>query len=195
MALTAPRTPGTIAVLAVAAMLVWLGVWWIRPAGTDNSFVGPPRSGYTLRDFTLWVYADDGSPSFRLKAPYLQRREGDDSLYLNAPHFYLPPAHNAPGQPWIGQSQYGWVSAKGDVLKLQGKVHMHRQPYGTTAAGDIVTSDVTAWPKENRLATEAPAILRQGASKLTGTGMRANLDSQHLELLHDVHGVYPPSKH
>ncbi|NII11523.1 LPS export ABC transporter periplasmic protein LptC [Oleiagrimonas sp. C23AA] len=195
MAVMPRRMPGTIVLLALAALAVWAGVWWIQPAAKPDTFVGPPRSGYTLRDFTLWAYADDGTPSFRLKAPYLQRREGDDSLYLNAPHFYLPPAHNAPGEPWTGQSDYGWVSADGNVLKLQGKVHMHRKPFGSTPFGDIQTSDVTAWPKQNRVATDAHALMKQGAATLSGTGLRANLDSQHLELLHDVHGFYPPSKH
>ncbi|MGB6144117.1 MAG: LPS export ABC transporter periplasmic protein LptC, partial [Rhodanobacter sp.] len=53
-------------------------------------------------------------------------------------------------------------------------------------------SEVTAWPRENRLETAQPAQLTQGDSRMNGVGMRANLSDNHLELLHDVHGILFP---
>lgn len=189
------RLLSTLALLALAAGLVWLGYWWIKPSGPAHPFVGPPRSSYSLRDFTLWSYDVHGKMSFRLQAPYLQRREGDDSLYLNAPKFMLPPQHDPQAPPWLGHSQFGWVNAKGTLVKLQGEVHMHRVAYAGAPAARIDTSDVTIWPQENRLATKAPAHMRQGASRMSGVGMRANLNTKYLELLNDFHGTFEPSSH
>lgn len=189
------RTLVAIVVLALAVGVAQVLLWWLRPANRNDQFVGPPRSGYSLRDFTLDAYGEDGHLSFRLRSPYLQRREGDESLYLNAPSFLLPPQHGAAGLPWTGHSEYGWVSANADLLKLQGKVVMQRPAFDGSPAASIHTSDVTAWPKQNRVATEAPAEIRQGTATMHSVGLRANLDTKYLELLHDFHGTFKPSSH
>ncbi|WP_267225044.1 LPS export ABC transporter periplasmic protein LptC [Dyella silvae] len=187
--------------LPVAIVLVGLATagaqavyWWLAPTPKVNEFVGPPRSGYTLTNFRLWSFDTDGQPSFRMVAPHLERRENDESLYINTPKFELP-SNREGAPPWLGESLYAWVDKSGSLLKLQGSVYMHRAAFNQTAAAEIHTSDVTSWPKENRMETAAPAQMVQGDSKLSGVGMRANLNTNHLELLDESHGTYPPRKH
>ena len=187
------RVPVAIVLLALAGGLVQLTLWWMGPATAPPDFVGPPRSGYTLTNARLWAYNVDGKPSFRMVTPHLERREGDDSLYINAPSFTLS-ARRAGVPDWQGQSLYGWVNQAGTVLKLQGPVSMHRPAYAGAPAADLQTSDVTAYPKENRMETAAPAQMTQGDSRMSGVGMRANLNENHLELLDDSHGSFPPRK-
>lgn len=187
------RVPVAIIVLALTGGLVQLLLWWMGPATAPPDFVGPPRSGYTLTNARLWAYNVDGKPSFRMITPHLERREGDDSLYINAPSFTLP-SRQAGVPDWQGQSLYGWVNKSGSLLKLQGPVSMHRPAFAGGPAADLQTSDVTAWPKENRMETAAPAQMTQGDSRMSGVGMRANLNENHLELLDDSHGSFPPRK-
>jgi lipopolysaccharide export system protein LptC len=187
--------PAAIVALGIAALLVSALRWWLAPPPKADDFVGPPRSGYTLTNFTMHTFDVDGLPSMTVTAPHLERRENDDALYINAPVYEL--ASNQPGVPdWKGNSQYGWVNAAGTVIKLQGAVYMHRDAYtlgGTeTGEAELRTTEVTAWPKENRMETAAPAQMRQGESRMYGVGMRANLNTNHLELLNDVHGTFPP---
>nr|WP_255494631.1 LPS export ABC transporter periplasmic protein LptC [Luteibacter sp. Sphag1AF] len=165
--------------------------YWVAPEAKKSDFVGPPRSGYTLINFTLDSYNEEGKAAFQLIAPHLERREGDESLYINAPDFVLPSVKTV-APPWKGNSQYGWVNKDGSLLKLQGKVFMQRPAFGTTQAAQITTSEVTAWPKENRLETDEAAQIVQGTSTMNGIGMRANLDTKHLELLDDVHSSFQP---
>jgi lipopolysaccharide export system protein LptC len=190
------RTP-----IAIGGLGLFLGVslilqWWLTPPPVPRDFVGPPRSGYTLRDFTLDSYGDDGTLAFHMVAPHLERREDDESLYINAPKFLLPSA--TPGVPdWNGNSEYAWVNAEGTLLKLQGKVYMHRPGFTDQNKTlqdpiDMWTSEVTAWPKENRMITAEPVRMVQGPTTMNGIGMRANLDTKHLELLNEFHGIYPP---
>lgn len=187
------RVPAATLLIALAAGMAQLLLWWFGPAPKTNDFVGPPRSGYTLTDARMTEYNAAGQPSFHLQAPHLERREGDDSLYLNSPTFQLP-ARQAGVPDWHGKSLYGWVNKPGTLLKLQGPVVMQRDAFGTTPATDMHTSDVTAWPKENRLETAEPARIVQGASTISGVGMRANLTNKHLELLDDVHSTFMPAK-
>ncbi len=187
------RVPAATLLIALAAGMAQLLLWWFGPAPKTNDFVGPPRSGYTLTNARVTEYNAAGQPSFHLQSPHLERREGDDSLYLNSPTFQLP-ARQAGVPDWHGKSLYGWVNKAGTLLKLQGPVVMQRAAFGTTPATDMHTSDVTAWPRENRLETAAPARIVQGASTISGVGMRANLTNKHLELLDDVHSTFMPAK-
>ncbi|HET7663577.1 MAG TPA: LPS export ABC transporter periplasmic protein LptC [Rhodanobacteraceae bacterium] len=191
--MTRRRLITSIVVLALASGLVQLAIWWLKPPPKPRQLVGPPRSGYTLSDFTLYAYAPDGTLSFKLQSPSLQRREGDHSLYIDKPHFLLPPKNGETGAPWRGRSDYGWVSADHTVLKLMGQVDMHRKASANAPSAEIHTSDVTAWPEQNRLATTKAAHMRQGTSRMSSVGLRANFDSKHLELMHDFHGTFAPS--
>ncbi|EIM01892.1 MULTISPECIES: LPS export ABC transporter periplasmic protein LptC [Rhodanobacter] len=185
------RLPAATIAIALAAGVAQLLLWWFGPAPKASDFVGPPRSSYTLTDARMTEFNAAGQPGFHLQSPHLERREGDDSLYLNAPTFQLP-AHQAGVPDWQGQSLYGWVNKDGSQLKLQGPVEMHREAFDDTPATRIQTADVTAWPKQNRLETAAPAQMVQGGTRISGIGMRADLNDKHLELLDDVHATFPP---
>lgn len=188
------RLAAAIVVLALLAGAAQLLLWWIGPAPKPDQFAGPPRSGYTLSDFQLTQYGLDGLPSFLIRAPRLERREGDESLYINAPDFQLP--SNQPGVPdWRGHALYGWVNHNGTLLKLQGPVYVHRPAFDDTPATQMHTADVTAWPQQNRMETAAPAQIQRGTSTISGVGMRANLKTKHLELLDDVHSTLMPATH
>lgn len=187
------RVPAATLAVALAAGLAQLLLWWFGPAPKSSDFVGPPRSGYTLTDARLTEFNAAGQPSFRLQSPHLERREGDESLYLNSPTFQLP-ANQAGVPDWQGKSLYGWVNKDGTQLKLQGPVEMHRPAFGDAPATRMQTADITAWPKQNRVETAAPAQMLQGGTRISGIGMRADLNDKHLELLDDVHATFPPRK-
>ncbi|WP_158881942.1 LPS export ABC transporter periplasmic protein LptC [Rhodanobacter sp. L36] len=187
------RLPATIVVLALLAGGAQLLLWWIEPQVKTTDFVGPPRSGYTLSNARVTEFNVEGVPSFHVQSPHVERREGDESLYFNSPTFQIPA--KKPGIPdWDGNSLYGWTDRAGMLLKLQGPVHMHRPPYADQDAVDMQTSDVTAWPKENRMETAAPARIVQGPRTMSGVGMRANLTDNHMELLDESQGTFPPRK-
>ncbi|HEX7341583.1 MAG TPA: LPS export ABC transporter periplasmic protein LptC [Rhodanobacteraceae bacterium] len=185
----------SLVVLGLAVALVQLALWWLRPPPRPRQLVGPPRSGYTLSHFTFYAYAPDGKLSFEVQSPSLQRREGDQSLYIDTPHFLLPPKNGQGGAPWRGTADYGWINADNTVLKLMGKVDMQRAAYANVPSASILTSDVTTWPRKHELATAQAAHLRQGTSRMSGVGLHANLDTKYLELLHDFHGTFEPSTH
>ena len=187
------KLASTIVLVGLAAGFVQLVTWWMGPAPRNTDFVGPPRSGYVLYDASVWSYNDAGQAAFRMQAPHLERREGDESLYIDAPSFQL--AAKKPGVPdWQGHSLYGWVDKAGTLIKLQGPVTMHRPAWDDHPPADLVTADVTVWPHENRMATAKSAQMTQGESRMSGIGMRANLNDNHLELLDDVHATFAPRK-
>lgn len=182
------RTNVAIALLAIAAPASWMLRSWVVGEPPVNEFIGPPISDYVLYNATVWSYDINGLHSFTMTAPRMDRRGGDESLYINAPVFEI--ASKNPGVPdWHGNAPFGWVNKGGTEMRLDGAVYMHRPAYAQGPMATLCTSNVTGWPKENRMQTADQATMTQGASVMYGVGMRASLNDNHLELLHDVHGV------
>lgn len=182
------RVNVAIVLLAIAAPASWMLQRWVVGAPPVNDFVGPPISDYVLYNSKVWSYDIDGLLSLSMTAPRIDRRAGDESLYLNSPVFEL--MAKKPGVPnWHGNAPFGRVNKSGTEVNLDGAVYMHRPAYPQGPMATLCTSNVTGWPKENRMQTADPATMTQGASVMNGIGMRANLNDNHLELLHDVHGT------
>ncbi|WHZ20857.1 MAG: hypothetical protein OJF55_003006 [Rhodanobacteraceae bacterium] len=185
------RTVVWLVALAVAAAITQLLVWWLRPPPKPVAIVGPPRSSYELDDFTLHAFGKDGKLAFSMTSPHLARREGNDSLYVNAPKYLFVASD---GSDWNGTSQYAWISADNTLVKLIGKVDMRRPPKARISEAEIHTADATVWTQDKRMATEAPSVIQEPGSILTGVGMKADFDTSTLELLSDVHGTFTPNQ-
>ena len=184
------RVPLALVLLVLAVIASQFLLWWLQPEAKPRQGAGPPRSAYTLENFSLDVLTTTGKLGVRVQAPHLQRRDGDGSLYIDAPHFILPGSSDS---QWLGQSEFGWVSGDGAMLKLQGNVHMQRPATATLGAASIVTADISAWPGEHRLETAAKAKISEPGRILAGTGMKVDMTQHTMELLADVHGTLQPA--
>lgn len=186
------RTLVWLVALAIAAAATQLLVWWLKPPPKPVAMIGPPRASYELDNFTMRAFGQDGKLSFTMSAPHLARREGNDSLYINAPRYLLSSKN---GADWHGTSQYAWISADNNIVKLIGKVDMLRPPVGKISEAEIHTADATIWTQDKRMATAAPSVIQEPGSILRGTGMKADFDTRTLELLADVHATLTPRTH
>lgn len=178
-----------VIVLAAIAAATQILLWLVRPSESPPAFVGPPRSNYTLSDFTLDALDEQGRLSFTVTAPTLARRNDDGSLWIDTPQFVLA---GSDGADWEGRSDAAWVTKDGAQMLLSGTVEMHRDAFGNMRAARIETRDATAWPKDKKIETAAPATIIQPGSILRGTGMKADLNTHRLELLADVHATFAP---
>jgi len=186
------RTTAGVDALAVAAAITQLLGWWLRPPPKPVAIVGPPRSSYQLDDFTLHAFGKDGKLAFSMTSPHLARREGNDSLYVNAPKYLFVASD---GSDWNGTSQYAWISSDNNLVKLIGKVDMRRPPTPTISEAEIHTADATVWTQDKRMASAAPSVIQEPGSILRGTGMQADFNTRTLELLSDVHATLAPHVH
>ncbi len=181
------------ALFALALLAAGSGylAWLLRDRPDAQQFAGPPRSDYTLADFTLNALDSQGRRTFQVSGPRLVRRGDDGSIHVATPNYLLV---DGGGKGWHGRSDAAWVDREGTVMKLQGHVEMRRDAASGEDPVELVTRDVTAWPREHRIATEAPATITQPGSILRGTGMRGDLDARILELMSDVHSTLQPAR-
>lgn len=173
--------------LAVAAALTQYLVWLNRDRTNAQTFAGPPRSDYTLTDFTLDALDTQGQRTFQISGPALARRgDSDGSIHVTSPQYLLV---DGSGKPWQGRSERAWVDKSGELMKLQGAVELHRAADGADGPIDITTRDLDAWPRERRVASDAAVTISEPGSILSGIGLRGDLNAKTLELQADVHAV------
>jgi lipopolysaccharide export system protein LptC len=177
------------ALLAIAGIALNIVFWITRQRANEQTFEGPPRSDYTLGNFTLNALDAEGKLSFQTIGPFLARRGDDGSIFVTTPDYVI---YDGGGHQWKGKSDSAWVNKEGTIMKLQGHVEMHRQPDKGVQPVDVVTSDMTTWPKDKKMETAAPATIVQPGSILRGIGMRGDLNTKELELLSDVHATIEP---
>lgn len=198
------KTILTIFLLAVLALATQILVWVFRPRDTSDDFVGPPRSDYTLTNFTLDALDNTGQHTFSMVAPRLARKGDDASIYVTLPRYEI--IDNSKNV-WHGTSESAWVNKDGTIMKLEGAVEMHREPTEKAPPVRLLSSDVTITtdPKEKdappdkvrekRLNTAALTTIVDPDRVVHGVGMKADLTFKVVELLSDVHWISLPPEH
>lgn len=175
-------------VLLVLVGLVGAVVWELRPTHRSDA-ANPLRSDYTLDNFQMTSLDDKGEESFSVEAPHLERDPSGKSLTLTKPEFSFP---DDGGGRWNATSDSAWVAEKGVEVRLLQNVVMigPLSPRGERTRFSTERLDV--FPKKD-LATSAAAVtITRADSILTGTGLRADMKAQKIELLSNVKGRYAP---
>ena len=177
------------ALLALAGIALNIVYWITRQPANEQTYAGPPRSDYTLTNFTLNALDADGKLSFQTIGPLLARRGDDGSIFVTTPHYVI---YDGSEHQWKGKSDAAWVNKEGTIMRLDGHVEMHRQAEPGVQPVDVVTRDLTTWTKDKKMETAAPATITEPGSILRGIGMRGDLNTKVLELLSDVHATIEP---
>jgi lipopolysaccharide export system protein LptC len=202
------RTLLVIIALAAISLIAWVDVWLIHARDDSNKFVGPPRSDYTLRNFTLDALDQEGAFAFSVVAPRMARRGDDGSIYVTLPNYEL--IDNS-SNVWKGTSDSAWVDKDGDIMKLEGPVAMHRVPTEKVDRIDLLTTDLTITtdpkpkdaqghninngpPRDKRMTTSALTTIIEAGNVTHGIGMKADSDLKTMELLSDVHTISLPKE-
>jgi lipopolysaccharide export system protein LptC len=191
-----------ILALAFVALATQALVWVFVPREEESTFIGPPRSDYTLTDFTLDALDEQGHHAFTMVAPRLARKEGDGSIYVTTPKYEIV---DNDGSLWKGHSEAAWVNKDGTVMKLDGAVQMQREATAQVTPVEVTTRDltITTDPKDKanpqkqrqrRLATDALTTVTDPGTVAHGVGMRADLTLKTVEFLADFHSTTQPSR-
>ena len=186
----------TIALLAALAVGTQALVWIYAARNASPAFVGPPRSDYTLANFSVDALDNDGRHTFSIAGPRLVRRAEDGSIFVAAPKYeIIDNSHNV----WRGHSDSAWVNKDGSIMRFEGNVQMRREPTATVTPVELQTSDLTVTsdksmsPPKKTLETAALATITDPNHVVHGVGMKADLGLKVVELLSDVHWTANPA--
>lgn len=181
-----PRLGLGLVLLLLAIFSGW-SAW--KHHAEDKAAAAPRlRPDYVMRDFEMVSLDDQGREAMTLKAPLMQRSPTDQTYAITTPLFLLP---DPQGQPWELRAQSGWVSAKGEELRLRGGV-VGNSPAGATTPTEFKTTHLNAFPGRNRIATDAAVTITRPGSILTGTGFEADTKTKRYSFKSQVRSRYVP---
>ncbi|RYZ72873.1 MAG: LPS export ABC transporter periplasmic protein LptC [Lysobacteraceae bacterium] len=174
-------------VLLVAAVVSGWSAWKQRQVA---GFQAPAveRSDYLMRDFEVVALDDQGKESLTLRAPEMQRNPVDQTFTIATPVFLLP---DSDGRHWQMRSRDGWVSAKGDELRLTGNVT------GTSPAGAMpatfTTQRLNVFPRRNMASTDQAVTITRPGSIISGVGFETNTKTKQYTFKSQVKTRYEPN--
>ncbi|GAB4344716.1 MAG: hypothetical protein Kow006_01020 [Gammaproteobacteria bacterium] len=178
------------AILFVAlALLAWLSGWVADLVTPRPVAEKPPRH---VPDFYLtgvegWSMDDQGRLQHHLTAERILHYGDDGSVELERPRFFI---HDGQQTRWEIRGEAGHSDAAGELVRLQGEVHMERTS-GKSAA--LYTRDLLFRPRQSYVETDAAVHFVEAAGEVHATGLRGYLgEAGRLELLSEVRGTYEP---
>jgi len=175
---------GLTGCLLLAALTSGWSAWRMREKAPAAA---PPevRSDYVLHEFTLIALDSDGLESFSVAAPLLQQTIGGRTLELETPLFILPDRDQRDIPRWRLTAGRGLVSADGKRIRLTGEVEA--TPFDPRNPMRIQTQALDLFPQQELATSDARVTITRPGTTMLGTGMRAQLDANRVELRSNVH--------
>lgn len=146
---------------------------------------------YVLHDFQIVALDEQGKESTTLRAPLLERLRSDETMTITTPLFLLP---DQDGNHWELRSKTGWVSAKGDLLKLAGDVNGDSPKLPNVPPTTFRTDHLDVFPKENRAKTDAKVSMTRPGITQTGVGFELDSKNKTYHFLSQSKGTYQPAR-
>jgi len=178
------------ATLLVVAILSGWSLLRNRDKG-PQAVVDDGSVDYVLHDFQIVALDDQGKESTTLQAPLLERSRNDETMAIATPLFLLP---DNEGNHWELRSEKGWVSAKGDQLKLTGNVSGDSPKVPSVPPTTFRTDHLDVFPKENRASTDALVTLTRPGMTQSGVGFELDSKNKTYHFLSQSKGRYTPRR-
>lgn len=169
--------PATLLALAAAGS-GWL-VYRLSQGDPAPSLMGPPRSDYSLLDFSLVALDEQGREAFSAEGPRLARHPHLGTLDISQPRLRFP---DAAGGVWTTRADTAFVSAEADRVRLSGAVLLEGPADQDGTPPRLATEQLDLFPDENRIASDTAVTLTGTGSILRGRGLAADLDTRRFEL-------------
>lgn len=180
----------TLLLLAASALSGW-ALWNQRHK--DEALAAPTgRADYVLEDFELVALNEQGQESFTLRAPRLARDPNAKTMDITTPLFLIPPRAGSQGEPWEIRSKTGWISAKGEELRLRGDVKAIS--VGATSPTTLASEEMNVFPRAKRASSAAQVTITRPGSILRGRGLEVSLASKQYTLKSEVTSHYVPPR-
>ena len=169
--------PATLLALAAAGS-GWL-VYRLGQGDEAPRLMGPPRSDYSLLDFSLVALDEEGREAFSVRGPRMARHPHLGTLDISEPRLRFPDGH---GGVWTTRAHAAFVTADADRVRLSGSVLLEGPADDRGSPPRLATEQLDLFPDENRIASDTAVTLTGTGSILRGRGLAADLDTRRFEL-------------
>jgi LPS export ABC transporter protein LptC len=148
-----------------------------------------------ITDVDVRHYDLTGQLHYQMKTPLIRsfqtqaRASAEDYSLFQTPVFTLINDPKKPG--WMITAQEGRLDSNNEWFSLSQEV-VARQSSEKHGEITITTSDLRLNTREQFAETSKAVTMRAAKSQITGVGMRADMERDHIQLLSNVKGNYEP---
>jgi len=175
--------------LLVAALASGWSAWRHR-ASNAPQVAEEGSTDFVLKDFEITTLDKDGKESVTLRAPSMERNRADQTSNIVTPLFLLP---DAAGQHWELRADTGWISAKGEELRLRGNVAGDSPKDGKTPLTTFRTDALDVLTEQSIARTASRVTVTRPGLSQSGVGFQTNLKTKQYSLLSQVKTRYEPN--
>lgn len=178
---------------SVAFVVLAILAWWLfdekHPAQQPSE---QAQATYYFTDFSLHVTRPDGRTDYTVRGKRMVHYQQSDVSVIEQPVWtvYMPS-----GAPWYGRSDNGRIWAGGNEVQLHGKVRLNRPASSANPSITLKTQRLHLLPHEDYADTDTPVTVYGRDFRIAGTGARAWMRTQRVQLLAEVKGYYAASNH
>ena len=175
--------------LPIAAMLIALGYWNVRPESFDE--IQASTASDTSIDFFVvnphtQQFTADGNLSYQITATKLEHIEATDITLLDLPDLLL---YRESESPWHVQSRLGEVAPDGEQVELIDDVRVQRTD-AKNRKTLLTSSRMTVFPDKEYAETSQAVKIEAANGVTTANGMKAYLNEGRMLLLSNVRGQH-----
>lgn len=181
-----PKQGLLIALLvAIAVLTYWLPHHRFGPAAPR---IHPPaHADFYARDALMTITGADGQPLYRIHSREVLHYPDHWTTLHQVRVTYFRQAQ----PPWHTRADRARIPPSQRQIRLFGHV-VSRARLANGNLLTMTTPRLTVFPDRKRMRSDARVKVVNGARRTEGVGMRANLNTQHVEFLSDVHSTYLP---
>lgn len=143
---------------------------------------------YFADNIELVKYTKEGSLYYEMQGLHITHNDTSDTAFVTQPTMTLYAAKNV---KWHIKANDGKLYNHQQVVDLTNDVVVSKfEAEKNTPALLLTTNNVTLHPDSNTFTTSDAVTIQTDSTHTTATGMNANLDSNHIELLNNVRSHY-----
>ncbi|MBI2381564.1 MAG: LPS export ABC transporter periplasmic protein LptC [Gammaproteobacteria bacterium] len=184
------RFPLLLVALAIGALLVQSLLDELNAPEFVKPKSGADRPDYTMTGLHTRRFDAQGRVVRDLHAERLDHYADARGSLMREPRLET---RTALGKPWRIAAEEGQAPPEQDRILLRRNVLISREASLNNQGLELRTDTLRVTPEQNYAETEAPAELRSRGMVTTGTGLKAWLDKEQLQLQSDVRGQYEPT--
>lgn len=182
-----------IMVLAVLAALTLLSTWFLSTVQSSLRQSAPATAVPTLYmdRFLATRMSEQGVRQYTVAAPHLVQLAADQGTRIDSPDINVF-LEDGQVREWLIRAGTGWMSADNSLIRLQDQVTITRPADSGQLPLVMVTDHLQVQPAQNLIETDAPVRMTTPGGIIEAVGLKADLNSNRLELLNQVRGRYEP---
>lgn len=176
----------------VALAILAAGTWWLaflqEPVSDTQQVRSEHKIDYFLKNFDALSMTLAGTKKQRIQAEYLQHFADDGSTELTQPTMTM----YSPDKPDLHiYSETGYISSDGELVSLNGAVHIKREALRNIPSMNIDTHNLRVQLPNDFAETDEFVKIKSGINTIEGTGLRAHFrEPISIKILRQVRGTH-----